>query len=145
MSLVAPEKPQVFRHADRIERNAQKIGDPIQRLKYLRAATTAPPPAWPHWGPVTAICMVALVLSMRSDAHLRRQPDNRTAHAIRIVKQEIPNVWRIEATKDYEVYSNGLRIENRLAVSNEPRSYPMVSLELAGDQRARPARLPLGS
>jgi hypothetical protein len=74
--------------------------------------------------------MVAFLLSMRSDAHLRPQPDSRrSANAIRAARQEIPNVWRIEWARDYEVYSNGLRIENQLAVANEPRSYQLVSVE----------------
>lgn len=129
MSLIAPQKPRVFGNAARIERQAETIVDPIQRLKYLRQATAPPPPAWRHWGPLAAFCMVVLLLSMRSDAHLRPQLDSRrTANAIRAARQEIPNVWRIESSRDYEVYSNGLRIENQLAVANEPRSYQLLSV-----------------
>ena len=35
---------------------------------------------------------------------------------------DIPNVWAVEQTKGSDVYSNGLQIENRLAVANEPRT-----------------------
>jgi hypothetical protein len=137
MPFAATERPQVFRHAARIERNAQKIGDPIQRLRYLRQATAPQPPARRHWGPLTSFCLVALLLSLRSDAHLRRQPDDRrTPKTSRAARQEVPNVWRIEWTQDFEVYSNGLRIENRLAVANDPRSYQLVGLEDGDSGRA---------
>jgi hypothetical protein len=144
MSLIAPEKPLGFRNAARIERKAQQIVDPVQRLKYLRLATAPTPPARLHWGPLTSFCMVAMLLSMRSDAHLRRQPDSRpAANTLRVVRGEIPNVWKIEETKDYEVYSNGLRIENRLAVANDPRSYQLVRVKEAVGQTPWSARVPL--
>src|ERR1022692_3170461 len=144
MSLIAPEKPLGFRNAARIERKAQQIVDPVQRLKYLRLATAPTPPARLHWGPLPSFCMVAMLLSMRSDAHLRRQPDSRpAANTLRAVRGEIPNVWKIEETKDYEVYSNGLRIENRLAIANDPRSYQLESVkDWAVGQTPRSARPP---
>ena len=43
-----------------------------------------------------------------------------------------PTSWRIEWSRDYEVYSNGLRIENQLAVANEPR-WPYQLLERGED------------
>jgi hypothetical protein len=136
MSLITPEKPPSFRHTARIERKAEEIVDPIQRLKFLRQATAPPPPVRIQWGLIAACCMVALPLSMRSDAHLRHQPDSHPmVTPIRVVRQEIPNVWRVEWTRDYEVFSNGLRIENQLAVANEPRSYQLLSVEAEGRRR----------
>src|SRR5262249_53702875 len=46
-----------------------------------------------------------------------------------------------EQTKGYDLYSNGLRIENELAVSNKPRSYRPVSrdTESFGPLRTQPA------
>jgi hypothetical protein len=36
------------------------------------------------------------------------------------------NVWLVDKTKEFETYSNGLRIDNRWKVSNEPRGqYPV--------------------
>ncbi len=53
------------------------------------------------------------------------------------------NVWQVEARGDFEIYSNGLRIENRFAVSTRPRSYRVYRTsspqEPAGDVRTRPA------
>ena len=31
-------------------------------------------------------------------------------------------VWLVEHTKDFEIYSNGLRIDNRYTVSSDPRA-----------------------
>jgi hypothetical protein len=47
----------------------------------------------------------------------------------------------VEQTGDYDLYSNGLRIENRLAVSGEPRSYSLVDLDSGtpGPRRSEPA------
>jgi len=48
----------------------------------------------------------------------------------------VPNVWTVETTRDYDVYSNGLRIENRYATSNHPRSYRAFPLRSGSADRA---------
>src|SRR5690348_13422926 len=48
-------------------------------------------------------------------------PDGRTRPA-----ENAGNVWLAEETEGYEWYSNGLRIDNRFRVSNEPRFYQML-------------------
>jgi hypothetical protein len=53
----------------------------------------------------------------------------------------VPEVWLVEQTKEYELYSNGLRIETRHAVAAEKRPYPVFdrqSLELL-EWRSGPA------
>ncbi len=140
MSPIASEKPLGFRNTARIERNAGRIDDPIERLKYLRKVTATPAPIRLNWARLIPFCLVLVLLSLRSDARFRRPSDARqTVNAILLGQQAIPNVWRVEATKDYEVFSNGLRIENVLAVSNQPRSYRLLSV----DDPSRPSRLPL--
>jgi hypothetical protein len=37
--------------------------------------------------------------------------------------ETFPDVWQVDASRDSEAYSNGLRIDNRYAVSNHRRSY----------------------
>ncbi|MBZ5622235.1 MAG: peptidoglycan recognition protein family protein [Acidobacteriia bacterium] len=37
--------------------------------------------------------------------------------------EKLPYVWQVEAVKDSETYSNGLRIDNRYTVANHRRSY----------------------
>ena len=153
MPLHVPEKLPGFRTAAWIERKAQNISDPIERLKYLRQATAGRAPSrfgWAPvrlgWEPIAALCLVAVLLSMRSDAHFRRQAEIPRRVSSTRAQAELPNVWRIEETKDFEVYSNGLRIENQLAVANKPRSYQLVSTSLGlgkgmewGPRRSQPA------
>ena len=54
---------------------------------------------------------------------------------------EVPNVWPVEQNKDYDLYSNGLRIENRLEISNQPRSYTLIERATGalGPRRFQPA------
>jgi hypothetical protein len=50
-------------------------------------------------------------------------------------------VWPVEQTSQYDLYSNGLRIENSLEISNQPRSYSLIGRDSGapGPQRAQPA------
>jgi hypothetical protein len=129
---------ELIRRTD-IERGARAIDDPIQRLRYMRRAT-ALGPAEPSRRWIVALGLAAATLPLRSDGRsragirpLRPAPTDRPFAAV-------PDVWPVEKTSDYELYSNGLRIENRLAVSNEPRSYRLLSREAAaaGPRRTRP-------
>jgi hypothetical protein len=54
---------------------------------------------------------------------------------------DTPVVWPVEQTSEYDLYSNGLRIENGLAISNQPRSYSLISRgsETPGPHRSQPA------
>ena len=45
----------------------------------------------------------------------------------------------MEHGPDYEVYSNGLRIENRFLTPNEPRSYVIFRNGLPSERRTKPA------
>jgi hypothetical protein len=83
-----------------------------------------------------------MMLTLRSHA-LVRPPAIPARRAVLPVRPapDAPNVWPVEQTKDYDLYSNGLRIENRLAISNEPRSYRLLARGsgLAGPIRTQPA------
>jgi hypothetical protein len=124
-----------------IEKRAQSYSDPIARLRYLRHATAEPEPlpSRRNW----IICAPALVmLTWRSDALVRRPaiPARRAVLPVRPAP-DTPNVWPVEQNKDYDLYSNGLRIENRLAIGNEPRSYRLLARGsgLAGPIGTQPA------
>ena len=148
-----PTEPQDFsalrklagsRDALRIDRQANQLTDPVERLLYLRQATTAAGfgHTRPRWRPAAAFLLLAAVVSMRSDANVHRQTDLRPAASVRIGHFAIPNVWIVEENRDYETYSNGLRIETKLAVSNQPRSYPLVARDNTGADgplRSQPA------
>src|ERR1039458_5411255 len=52
------------------------------------------------------------------------------------------DVWSVEKASDFEVYSNGLRIENQYAVSHRPRAYVAFSRDNperpSGEKRTDP-------
>jgi hypothetical protein len=131
-----------FSNASAIERRASSFDDPVKRLRYLRQATAAGKKsiAKKRWFGYFALAMT--VATLRSDAISRELPDRKKAvAAVKRTVIEIPNVWLAEQTKGYDLYSNGLRVENELAVSNRPRSYRLVSRETGsfGPLRTQPA------
>lgn len=121
----------MFSKADRIERRAHAISDPLERLRYLRQAA-ASGQGRRHFQSVAkwlaSVSLIVIVVPLASHANLWREeawrippgtaPDRRP---------DLPNVWVVEQSNQYEIYSNGLRIENLLAVSNEPRTYTLIS------------------
>jgi len=134
--------------ASKIEKLASDIDDPFERLRYLRTATSVPAAgraaaAAPRKSLYGLLCLIAAIIPMRSDArfHPHRQRTVKAA-ARNVVQTEMPNIWLVEVAKDFEVYSNGLRIETRMAVANRPRSYRLESRTggaEAGPQRSQPA------
>ena len=116
----------------RIERRAQQISDPLERLRYLRQATATaiPPPVgrarqW-NWLASFVLAVVVLPLHTVSDANVRRTLDPKLPLPAARKPAGILNVWLVDKTNDFEIYSNGLRIENRLSVSSEPRWYALI-------------------
>ena len=135
------EDPQ---HAEKIERLAAKVVDPIERLQFLRRATASAgrSEAGFRGKRAAAFLLLAAVVSLRSDANVHHQFDLRAAPPSFHGATQVPDVWIVEENRDFETYSNGLRIENRLAVANEPRSYSLIALEggsTEGIPRAQPA------
>jgi hypothetical protein len=57
------------------------------------------------------------------------------------VASDAPVVWPVEQTSQYDLYSNGLRIENSSEIANRPRSYTLISrdAEGLGPRRWQPA------
>jgi hypothetical protein len=109
-----------------IERRAQQYRDPVARLRYLRHATAARQhPVRRRWTVCLALAMATVTL--RSDAVNRESLIGRARAAAPVSGVfAVPNVWPVEQNNEYDLYSNGLRIENRLAISGEPRSYRLV-------------------
>jgi N-acetylmuramoyl-L-alanine amidase len=118
----------VFSNVAAIERRAQRFVDPIERLRYLRQATgssSGQHRSRRNWSACLALAMITVTL--RSDA-INRELLARTTSRVPVVRPvlQTPDVWPVEQTADYDLYSNGLRIENRLAISNSPRSYYLI-------------------
>jgi hypothetical protein len=122
-----------------IDWRAGRIQDPLQRLRFLRRTVDtdvfAPAPRWLHRGIVhtgiaaavlfTVVAFVASPTSSNSTVAYPRQslmqpPAPQPAAA------EAPKVWQVEATRDYETWSNGLRIERQYETTgNERIPYPV--------------------
>jgi hypothetical protein len=137
---------QIFSDVTAVEQRARGFQDPIERLKYLRGAAGSGRRGgfWKRWAGCAAIAM--MMMALRSDA-TNREPQTRKPLAPAIVRTAYhsvpgaPNIWPVEQTRDYDLYSNGLRIENRLAISNEPRSYHLIARGSGepGPRRDQPA------
>src|SRR4051812_35879052 len=93
-----------------IERKAQAIADPIQRLRYIRQATAVRRARFSR-RQVAWIAVAAAVLPARSDVRHRGEAPARRTAGPGARAAAAPNVWPVEQTPDYDLYSNGLRIE----------------------------------
>lgn len=132
-----------------MDRLAGRIGDPVIRLRFLKAMA---PPAGPRGRrrrraflralvfTLLAAALLVSVFLVRAAARVEAVP----APAPRIARPSAaapapspPEVWLVEKSADSETYSNGLRIENRSAVANHPRAYVAFP---AGSQRAGAVR-----
>ena len=134
---------QAFSRASAIERKAESLSDPIARLRYLRKATANPAPRPSRRSWIACCAFTLFVMMWRSDALVRQSepPTRRVASPVPPAPYYVPNVWPVEQNKEYDLYSNGLRIENRLMISNEPRSYRLIARDsgIPGPLRAQPA------
>jgi hypothetical protein len=90
-----------------------------------------------------AFALVLVPLYSVSDANVRRTPDlTLPLQPPRRPGSALLNVWQVDKTNEFEVYSNGLRIENQLSVSTEPRWYSPLARGRAaqfGPRRSQPA------
>lgn len=143
-----------FEGARLIAWHAKHISNPMDRLRYLRAATVQSPAAdvtrrWRY-----AVPLVLATIAISSAASLRvwwvgSHPAPRQAAASApvapVAKQakqpvsrpafqdHIQNVWLVEKKGESEEYSNGLRVDNHWAVGNRPRSYALFNASRPDD------------
>jgi hypothetical protein len=128
--------------ASKIEQRAQEIRDPIQRLRYMRRAITSGSGSslvskWQAYL-VLAIAIVPLgTYTLSRKPMVRREPARATPYPV----TDVSAVWPVEQTTQYDLYSNGLRIENRLEISNQPRFYSLIrrGSQTLGPRRWQPA------
>src|SRR5262245_45627849 len=106
-----------------VDWQARRIQNPIEKLRYLRIQARRPGKALKTaTGSRIAVAVVICALGpvqIASDATIRA----RLEPAVPIDWKAVPSVWLVESSREQETYSNGLRIENRWAVTNRPRSY----------------------
>jgi len=131
----------------KIEKQAQEISDPLERLRYLQQATGKGtlPPSLRRWLLLASFVLAVAIIPLHttSNANVRRAQDlTLPPGAPRQAGRDVPNVWLVDKTNEFEVYSNGLRIETQLSVSGEPRWYSLISHNPAaksGPRRSEPA------
>ncbi len=109
------------------EFRARRIADPVERLRYLRrtSAQTSNTPAFlRNLNARKALPYLGLLLFLLTPSPIPSSTRDISAHERRLVgatKEAFPKVWIVEKNADYESYSNGLRVETKLRVSNRPR------------------------
>jgi hypothetical protein len=144
LSVISPEiAPEPKRVGSRswVERRAIEIDDPVERLRFLRRAMTTPAARKRRRGSATLALLIVPLLVGLTPAPIHSLPSTQPTRAILhgeappapIWEADIPNVWRVDASKSAEVYSNGLRIELAYATSNRPRGrFPIYSPDGGG-------------
>src|ERR1700722_7686442 len=134
-----------FVNARKTELRALEIADPVERLRYLRQVTATAPQSRIPWKLLAFFLLVAAVIPLHSvsDPNVSPVLDLRSPlQAMRPAGSNVPNVWLVDKSADFEVYSNGLRIETGLSVSGAPRWYSLLSREKSpqwGPRRSEPA------
>jgi hypothetical protein len=111
-----------------LERRARRIPDPIERLRYLRAAAVRPasrPLPWlrPLFVAALALFFVCLSPPLASVSHANPS-------LLRLGRVDPPpfpppgdfaQIWAVEEAADHEAFSNGLRVDNSYEAGSEPR------------------------
>jgi hypothetical protein len=127
---------------------AEHIPDGIVRLRFLQAVAPphlAPTPVRRQWLRKLSFVLPALLAApllsfvlLRATPHAAPVPAHIAAiHPPAPLPAPLPDatpaaVWQVEHTRDSDSYSNGLRIDNRFAVSNHSRSYRTFPVDPAG-------------
>jgi hypothetical protein len=135
---------------------AGQIHDPVAKLRFLKIAAPDPLPSGrksrklrPRYIYFAIFCVLAALLLVRARTRegtaaprhalvsAPPRPENRPAG-------EPPLIWEVERTADYEVYSNGLRIETRYETSNHPRRYVAFAADHPGREPGETRNTPVG-
>ncbi len=146
---------QTFRQTSpaEIERQAGRISDPVERLRYLRKNSVATVqetlPRAPLSLPMRAgIASVALICAAGFAYWLSpsaKAPVVAKAPALPVPRPAPNQVWQVDHTAIEEVYSNGLRINLSFATKLRPRAeYPIFALAGDSSQPIATDRLPRG-
>jgi hypothetical protein len=123
--VVKPPSPVI---APVLEWRANRIEDPVERLRFLKTATARvstpiiPAKSWKRWTlPVYAPALLWLWM-------LVPQPGPSTDSSVLALRMVTPKsspaspVWIVEETKTFEIFSNGLRVEKTFQTRNRPRN-----------------------
>ena len=116
-----------------IERKARTIGDPVDRLRYLHeklgpGRKNLVPRKRRNWKPLTLLpafgCL--FIPGFKASNTADRLPMLSLPQLAAPAVETFSNVWLVDHSNNVETYSNGLHIDDRYAVSNQPRTpYPV--------------------
>lgn len=137
--------PQCF-----IEWKACRLDDPIARLRYLQRkmgpGATKAAPRRRRWKALSLLPALGCLFipGFKASNSKDEPPPPPIPHIAAASVDVFGDVWLVEKSGAFETYSNGLRIDDRYAVSNEPRKpYPVFRrspFDSANpDLRAQPA------
>ena len=127
-----------------MEWRARRLRDPVERLQFLQSKIfseipAAPERKWriarfPTFAAALALTLVsATMLQPFAKRALGLSPPPATPRSITPAvfntktdapPADAPHVWIVENNPHFDLYSNGLRVENEFATSNSPRKYP---------------------
>jgi hypothetical protein len=134
-----------------VEWRAGRMDDPVTRLRYLRKAAPPPPVKSGNSFARTAVvlCLLAVVLAsgflLRARVRVEPLPTyQRHVRPPAVSAERAPDVWQVEKNPEWEVYSNGLRIDNRFAISTHPRSYRTFAADGTGPEENQGRTEPAG-
>lgn len=114
---------------------AERIEDPIARLRYLQAEMGDQPYAFPRTGRNRAWFALAVILAfpfflppprVTSDIATASAPIQPFPGHERARPESFSDVWLVEENSEFETYSNGLRIDKTFSVSNQKRFYQVL-------------------
>jgi hypothetical protein len=114
-----------------VEWRARRIADPVERLRFLRRSATpvrGGSKGIRRWL-VLSVLTVALAIPMFNFSMTVSTPPVTAAMLQRTSQPgsgSVNAVWQVERNREYEVYSNGLRIENRFQTPGAPRRYGLI-------------------
>jgi len=130
-----------------IDIKARRYRDPVQKLAYLQKAVkkgTSSRRSRFFWYAVLALALFIFV-----GAKIRTTTEVNASHSggkkfkadsgIGTIPAPLGPVWLVERGPDYEVYSNGLRLEGKYISPNIARSYVIFRDGVPSDRLSKPA------
>ncbi len=132
--MAADWKPPGILRTKWVEWKAQRHHDPVKKLACLRRNTAGATGNGSYWK--LSLFVLLLLLPFKMETMTDASPELARGKQGPMTVPEPPampesqrdltlatRVWLVDHGPDYEVYSNGLRVDNHLCAPNEPRKY----------------------
>ena len=114
-----------------VESQAEQIEDPVMRLRFLKVCAAADESfvsgeSRYSLRRVPGICFVLLLAALLMPGYRASDRDQAVPPSPHFRSSDVDQfskIWLVDKTNEFETYSNGLRIDDRYAVSNDARSF----------------------